>query len=139
MSFVGLILDTPVCTRHHRCFSSMDWAHLHYYSYNSCKTSAKLTHLPLLPQGTTNGAIEYLDLYVFILPLFDNRPVFLANVTAFSNQDSTNDLPYNFGPSNSWNANSTYLSPYEWLYGAYAPPFWAENFEALALSEVRFV
>lgn len=57
--------------------------------------------------------------------------------TYFADQDSTNDLPYNFGPSNSWNVNSTYLSPYDWLYGAYAPAFWQENFDDLALSEVR--
>lgn len=57
--------------------------------------------------------------------------------TVFVNQDSTNDLPYNFGPANSWNVSSTYLSPYDWLYGPYAPPFWSDNFEALALSEVR--
>ena len=56
----------------------------------------------------------------------------------FVKQDSANDLPYNFGPDNSWNVNSTYLSPYDWLYGAYAPPFWADNFDALALSEVWF-
>lgn len=51
-------------------------------------------------------------------------------------QDSST-VPYNVGPNNTWNENSTYLSPYDWLYGPYAPAFWADNFEALALSQVK--
>eukprot|EP00904_Undaria_pinnatifida_P005743 jgi/Undpi1/2299/HiC_scaffold_13.g05683.m1 len=49
--------------------------------------------------------------------------------------DSSEGLPYNFGPTNSWTINSTYLSPYDWLYGDYAPPFWQENAQDLMLSE----
>ena len=50
-------------------------------------------------------------------------------------QDSSN-VPYNVGVNNTWDVNSTYLSAYDWLYGPYAPSFWADNFDALALSEV---
>eukprot|EP00904_Undaria_pinnatifida_P010952 jgi/Undpi1/6988/HiC_scaffold_21.g09462.m1 len=49
--------------------------------------------------------------------------------------DSSEGLPYNFGPTNSWTVNSTYLNPYDWLYGDYAPAFWQENAEDLILSE----
>ena len=45
-------------------------------------------------------------------------------------------MPYNLGPSNQYNASSTYLSPYDWLYGPYAPPFVLENFDDLAFNEV---
>ncbi len=45
-------------------------------------------------------------------------------------------MPYNLGPYNQYDANSTYLSPYDWLYGPYAPPFVLENFDDLAFSEV---
>ncbi|CAM9336613.1 unnamed protein product [Ascophyllum nodosum] len=54
--------------------------------------------------------------------------------------DSSN-VPYNVGVNNTWNINSTYLDPYDWLYGPYAPAFWADNFNDLALNEsaaVRF-
>jgi len=54
----------------------------------------------------------------------------------FAKQDSKN-MPYNLGPHNQYDANSTYLSPYDWLYGPYAPPFVLENFDNLAFSEVR--
>ena len=63
--------------------------------------------------------------------------LFVSNY-AVGNQDSARNLPYTFGPSNSWNVSSSYLSPYDWLFGAFAPPFWADNFEAMALSEVRY-
>lgn len=45
-------------------------------------------------------------------------------------------MPYHLGPYNQYDANSTYLSPYDWLYGPYAPPFVLENFDDLAFSEV---
>lgn len=53
----------------------------------------------------------------------------------FGEQDSKN-MPYHLGPYNQYDANSTYLSPYDWLYGPYAPPFVLENFDDLAFSEV---
>lgn len=46
------------------------------------------------------------------------------------------NVPYNLGPSNQYNDSSTYLSPYDWLYGPYAPPFVLENFDDLAFDEV---
>ncbi|CAN0185945.1 unnamed protein product [Scytosiphon promiscuus] len=48
--------------------------------------------------------------------------------------DSAN-VPYNLGASNQYNTSSTYLSPYDWLYGPYAPPFVLENFDDLAFNE----
>lgn len=42
------------------------------------------------------------------------------------------NVPYNLGPSNQYNATSTYLNPYDWLYGPYDPPFVLENFDDLA-------
>eukprot|EP00752_Nemacystus_decipiens_P011719 g10400.t1 len=45
------------------------------------------------------------------------------------------NVPYNLGASNQYNVTSTYLSPYDWLYGPYAPPFVLESFDDLAFSE----
>lgn len=47
------------------------------------------------------------------------------------------NVPYNLGPSNQYNASSTYLSPYDWLFGPYAPPFVLEKFDDLAFNTVR--
>ncbi|CAM9322615.1 unnamed protein product [Scytosiphon promiscuus] len=48
--------------------------------------------------------------------------------------DSVN-VPYNLGASNQYNTSSTYLSPYDWLYGPYAPPFVLEHLDDLAFNE----
>lgn len=94
--------------------------------------------VPILQGRHSLLAFSRQNLFVLqLLPPCVNAPRFV--LVAFGHQDSTNDLPYNFGPSNSWDVNSSYLSPYDWLYGEYAPPFWADNFEALALSEVRLI